>query len=168
MVLEKGGGDNSRVLWFLWCRVLWGSPPGLRATPWSRCPWPQRALDSLVAAPLFCGVRLSACRRLSSRRSSRLSRCACPAAGPPLPQCSQVFPTTLYHREPLLSEAAVLAGKCFLLYRRRGGLRNSPLPDFYIGAHAAIGHLALLTRDAARYRSYFPTAEILAPTRPPI
>ena len=76
------------------------------------------------------------------------------------------LPTTLYQREPLPWEAGFLAGKCFLLYRRRGGLRNSPLPDFYIGAHAAIGHLALLTRDAARYRSYFPTLEILAPTRP--
>ena len=72
--------------------------------------------------------------------------------------------TALYQREPLPWEAGFLAGKCFLLYRRRGGLRNSPLPDFYIGAHAAIGHLALLTRDAARYRSYFPKIEILAPT----
>jgi predicted nucleic acid-binding protein len=69
----------------------------------------------------------------------------------------------LYQREPLPWEAGFLAGKCFLLYRRRGGLRNSPLPDFYIGAHAAVEQLALLTRDAARYRSYFPTIEILAP-----
>ena len=66
-------------------------------------------------------------------------------------------------RESLPWEAGFLAGKCFLLYRRRGGLRNSPLPDFYIGAHAAVGHLALLTRDVARYRSYFPGIEILAP-----
>lgn len=50
-------------------------------------------------------------------------------------------------------------------YRRRGGSRTSPLPDFYIGAHAAIGRLALLTRDAARYRSYYPKVEILAPTK---
>ena len=76
-----------------------------------------------------------------------------------------VLPATLYRREPLPWEAGFLAGKCFLLYRRRGGLRNSPLPDFYIGAHAAIGHLALLTRDAARYRSYFPTVELLTPTK---
>jgi len=76
------------------------------------------------------------------------------------------LPTTLYQREPLPWEAGFLAGKCFLLYRRRGGLRSSPLPDFYIGAHAAVGHLALLTRDAARFRSYFPTMEILAPTKP--
>ncbi len=75
------------------------------------------------------------------------------------------LPATLYHREPLPWEAGFLAGKCFLTYRRRGGLRNSPLPDFYIGAHAAVGRLALLTRDAARYRSYFPKLEILAPSR---
>ena len=60
-----------------------------------------------------------------------------------------VFPTALYQREPLPWEAGFLAGKSFLLYRRRGGSRTAPLPDFYIGAHAAIGGLALLTRDAA-------------------
>ena len=76
-----------------------------------------------------------------------------------------VLPATLYQREPLPWEAGFLAGKSFLLYRRRGGLRTSPLPDFYIGAHAAIGRLALLTRDAARYRSYFPKVEILAPAK---
>jgi hypothetical protein len=69
----------------------------------------------------------------------------------------------LYRREPLPWEAGFLAGKCFLRYRRRGGARTSPLPGFYIGAHAAIGNLALLTRDAARYHSYFPKLEILAP-----
>lgn len=73
------------------------------------------------------------------------------------------LPATLYQREPLPWEAAFLAGKCLLLYRRRGGVRSCPLPDFYIGAHAAIGQLALLTRDAARYRGYFPKVEILAP-----
>ena len=71
--------------------------------------------------------------------------------------------STLYHRAPLPWEAGFLAGKCFLQYRRRGGARTSPLPDFYIGAHAAIENLALLTRDAARYHSYFPKLEILAP-----
>jgi len=74
------------------------------------------------------------------------------------------LPAALYRREPLPWEAGFLAGKCFLLYRRRGGARTSPLPDFYIGAHAAIGQLALLTRDTARYRSYFPKTVILAPT----
>lgn len=75
------------------------------------------------------------------------------------------LPATLYQREPLPWDAGFLAGKCFLRYRRRGGSRTSPLPDFYIGAHAAIGQLALLTRDAARYGSYFPTVEILAPAK---
>jgi predicted nucleic acid-binding protein len=55
-------------------------------------------------------------------------------------------------REDLPWEAAFLAGKCFIEYRRRGGIRRSPLPDFYIGAHAAVTGRALLTRDASRYR----------------
>ncbi len=75
----------------------------------------------------------------------------------------EALPAGLYRRESLPWEAAFLAGKCFLLYRRRGGLRRSPLPDFYIGAHAAVRGLALLTRDAGRYRGYFPKLEILAP-----
>lgn len=60
-------------------------------------------------------------------------------------------------------EATFLAGKCFLKYRRAGGLRRSPLPDFFIGAHAAVARMSLLTRDAARYRSYFPTLNLICP-----
>jgi predicted nucleic acid-binding protein len=63
----------------------------------------------------------------------------------------------------MLAEAAFLAGKAFLRYRRRGGARRSPLPDFFIGAHAAVADLTLLTRDARRYRSYFPKLRIIAP-----
>jgi predicted nucleic acid-binding protein len=74
-----------------------------------------------------------------------------------------VLPVDLYYREPLPYEAAFLAGKCFVIYRRRGGMRTSPLPDFYIGAHAAVRGYRLLTRDAARYRTYFPTVELIAP-----
>jgi predicted nucleic acid-binding protein len=66
-------------------------------------------------------------------------------------------------RHPLPWEAAFLAGKCFLEYRRRGGSRRSPLPDFYIGAHAAVAGLPLLTRDARRYRTYFSGLQILSP-----
>ena len=76
------------------------------------------------------------------------------------------IPAALYRREALPWEAGFLAGKCFVRYRRRGGPRHFPLPDFYIGAHAAIGRLALLTRDAARYRNYFPGVEIIAPPIP--
>jgi len=69
----------------------------------------------------------------------------------------------LFERLDLPWEAAFLAGKCFVDYRRRGGRRESPLPDFYIGAHAAISGLSLLTRDATRYRTYFPTLHLIAP-----
>ncbi|OAI44299.1 DNA-binding protein [bacterium SCGC AG-212-C10] len=60
-------------------------------------------------------------------------------------------------------EAAFLAGRAFVGYRRRGGERRSPLPDFYIGAHASVAGLSLLTRDAACYRTYFPEIELIAP-----
>ena len=73
------------------------------------------------------------------------------------------LPPDSYSRDPLPWEAGFLAGRCFVIYRRRGGLRNTPLPDFYIGAHASIERLALLTRDIARYRTYFPTIEVLGP-----
>jgi predicted nucleic acid-binding protein len=73
------------------------------------------------------------------------------------------MPADLYHREPLPYDATFLAGKCFVAYRRRGGARRMPLPDFYIGAHAAVRGYRLLTRDAARYRTYFPTVELIAP-----
>lgn len=66
-------------------------------------------------------------------------------------------------REDLPWEAAFLAGKCFVEYRRRGGRRRSPLPDFYIGAHAAVTRRALLTRDANRYRTLLPTLALITP-----
>ena len=69
----------------------------------------------------------------------------------------------VFERRPLPWEAAFLAGKCFLRYRRQGGTRRSPLPDFFIGAHAAVEGLTLLTRDATRYRTYFPSLSLLAP-----
>ena len=73
------------------------------------------------------------------------------------------LPGSLIQRASLPWEAAFLAGKCFVRYRRGGGSRRSPLPDFYIGAHAAVRGWTLLTRDATRYRSYFPTLRVVAP-----
>ena len=73
------------------------------------------------------------------------------------------MPTDVFRRDSLPYEAALLAGKCFRAYRRRGGTRTSPLPDFYIGAHAAVCGYRLLTRAAARYQSYFPSVELIAP-----
>ncbi|HEX8724220.1 MAG TPA: type II toxin-antitoxin system VapC family toxin [Gemmatimonadaceae bacterium] len=73
------------------------------------------------------------------------------------------LPPEFFRRDDLPWEAGFLAGKCFRRYRRAGGPRRSPLPDFYVGAHAAIRGHALLTRDATRYRTYFPTLELIAP-----
>ena len=70
---------------------------------------------------------------------------------------------TEFLRLPLPYEASFLAAKCFLQYRRRGGQRSAPLPDFYIGAHAATESMALLTRDVSRYRTYFPTVQLIVP-----
>ncbi len=66
-------------------------------------------------------------------------------------------------REPIPYEAAFAAGRAFADYRTRGGTRRSPLPDFFIGAHAAVRGYTLLTRDAVRYRSYFPRLALIAP-----
>jgi predicted nucleic acid-binding protein len=73
------------------------------------------------------------------------------------------LPIDYFQRERTPWPAAFLAGKAFLAYRQRGGHRLSPLPDFFIGAHAAVVGLRLLTRDATRYRTYFPTVELIAP-----
>lgn len=61
--------------------------------------------------------------------------------------------------------ALFLAGKAYRLYRERRGIKTSVLPDFFIGAHAAVAAIPLLTRDTTRYRSYFPTVELIAPSR---
>jgi predicted nucleic acid-binding protein len=73
------------------------------------------------------------------------------------------LPQENFVRENLPWAAAFLAGKVYVDYRRRGGHRRSPLPDFFIGAHAAVAGLRLLTRDSARYRTYFPGLDLVAP-----
>ena len=75
----------------------------------------------------------------------------------------RALPADYYIREPLPWDAAFLAGRAYVAYRRRGGVRRSPLPDFYIGAHAAVAGHTLLTRDPGRYRAYFPKLRIIAP-----
>ncbi len=60
-------------------------------------------------------------------------------------------------------EALFLAGKTYLEYRKRKGTKLSPLPDFFIGAHAAVNKLELMTRDTSRYKSYFPTVKLISP-----
>ena len=75
----------------------------------------------------------------------------------------EAVPSADFEREALPFEAGFVAGKAFLAYRQRGGERRSPLADFYIGAHAAVRGYRLLTRDAPRYRTYFPTVVLVAP-----
>ena len=64
---------------------------------------------------------------------------------------------------PIPHEALFLAGKAFLKYRKQAGKKASPLPDFYIGAQAAVLELPILTRDISRYNAYFPTVELVSP-----
>jgi predicted nucleic acid-binding protein len=78
-------------------------------------------------------------------------------------QCDEALGSRWVERIPIPWPASFLAGKAFVEYRRRGGAKRSPLPDFFIGAHAAVDGLRLLTRDPSRYRTYFPTVDVIAP-----
>lgn len=78
-------------------------------------------------------------------------------------ELDDALPPVDFERVDLPWEAAFLAGKAFLRYRRAKGARHSPLPDFFIGAHAAVAGLPLLTRDARRYRTYYPSVELICP-----
>ena len=69
----------------------------------------------------------------------------------------------IFDRLPLPYEAGYRAAKAFVEYRGRGGAKISPLPDFYIGAHAELAGLVLVTRDPARYRTYFPSLDLISP-----
>jgi predicted nucleic acid-binding protein len=73
------------------------------------------------------------------------------------------LPAEYFTREPLPWPAAFLAAQAFLSYRRRGGSRPTPLPDFFIGAHAAVAGYTLLTRDRRRYKTYFPKLTLIEP-----
>lgn len=70
---------------------------------------------------------------------------------------------TIFNRLRLPFEAGYRAGQAFMAYRERGGTRRSPLPDFYIGAHAEFSGLTLVTRDSTRYRTYFPKLNLISP-----
>lgn len=75
----------------------------------------------------------------------------------------EALPPSHFRRFPLPWDAGFLAGKAFMSYRKSKGAKRSPLPDFYIGAHASIEGMTLVTRDAARYRTYFPKLKLVAP-----
>jgi len=73
------------------------------------------------------------------------------------------LPEAVFIKKALSWEAAFLAGKVFLRYRRKGGTKRSPLPDFYIGAQAVLSGFSLLTRDPRRYKTYFPSLTLISP-----
>jgi len=75
----------------------------------------------------------------------------------------ETLPPSYFRRDALPWEAGFLAGKCFAAYCKRGGQRRAPMPDFYIGAHAAVSGMTLLTRDVARYKTYFPRVRLISP-----
>jgi predicted nucleic acid-binding protein len=77
-------------------------------------------------------------------------------------ELDDLLPASDYEREPLPHTAGFAAGKAFVQYRRSGGDKRSPMPDFYIGAHAAVAGYRLLTRDVARYRTYFPAVALFS------
>lgn len=114
--------------------------------------WLAWSLDALATAaeagPLFINPVIYA------EVSTRFSR---------IEDLEDALPRNDFLRDPLPWEAAFLAGKAFLKYRRKSGQHSSTLPDFFIGAHAAVTGLTLLTRDAKRYRTYFPSVRLVAP-----
>lgn len=73
------------------------------------------------------------------------------------------LPEADFIREAIPFDAAFLAGKAFVDYRRRGGTKHAPLADFFIGAHAAVAGYQVMTRDPARYRTYFPKLKLISP-----
>ena len=82
-------------------------------------------------------------------------------------QADQALSAAIYRRENLPWEAAFNASRAYLAYRTGGGAKRSPLPDFYIGAHADLRRYNLLTRDPARYRQSFPSLRIISPDTHP-
>lgn len=112
-------------------------------------PWSQAALaDALMAGTVAINQLVYAEVSIAYQQAAELDA---------------VLTRLRIQRIDLPWEAAHLAGQAFLKYRRQGGTRTSPLPDFYIGAHAQTAGLPLLTRDAKRYRTYFPKASLITP-----
>ena len=115
-------------------------------------PWSERAIrDSLVSGVVGINPIIYAETSLAFTNSKELDR---------------HLNALMVVRFQLPYEAGFLAGRAFLRYRRAGGARSAPLPDFYIGAHARTQGLTLLTRDIGRYQSYFPAVNLVTPQDP--
>jgi predicted nucleic acid-binding protein len=113
------------------------------------CAWSQSALaDALLEGPVAINPLIYAEVSVAFKQAVQLDA---------------VLSRLRIQRADLPWEAAHLAGQAFVKYRKRGGIKSSPLPDFYIGAHAQTAAVPLLTRDAARYRTYFPQISLITP-----
>jgi predicted nucleic acid-binding protein len=120
---------------------------------------PGRVSPASRGSVLLASHRVASCSRC--RRRSELVALRVEDAARRAPR-ARTGAETWPWREISISRT-FLAGKAFLAYRRRGGAKRSPIPDFYVGAHAVVGRMQLLTRDAARYRTYFPGLKLVAP-----
>jgi predicted nucleic acid-binding protein len=127
-------------------------------------------IDILDADPTWSewsGERVRQARRAGNAIINPLIYAEVAGAYSAQSEADRALSPAVYRREPLPWDAAFNAGRIFRTYRGQGGLKRSPLPDFYIGAHAEMRGYALLTRDPRRYRKYFPTLKIIAPDTHP-
>lgn len=123
-------------------------------------------LDVLTEDPRWCdwsAAQLDACATSAELCINPLIYAEVSVGFERIEELDDALPPASFTRLELPWEAGFLAGKAFLQYRRAKGARSSPLPDFYIGAHAAIEGMTLLTRDTKRYRTYYPKLELICP-----
>lgn len=124
-------------------------------------------LDDDVEWEAWSEQQLKAARQLGNLVINPLIYAEVCAGYPTQRRADQALSSTVYRRENLPWEAAFSASRAFLAYRKGGGTKRSPLPDFYIGAHADLKGYVLLTRDPERYRRLFPSLRIIAPDTHP-
>ena len=124
-------------------------------------------LDIATADPIWLAWSESQFRTAAAQGPILINPIIYAELAPAIPSAADLdrwLDPAVFQRLPLPYAAGWLAAQAFLKYRRSGGAKTSPLPDFYIGAHAEIEKWTLVTRDAARYRAYFPTVPLIAPT----
>lgn len=127
-------------------------------------------LDAILGSSpwkAWSSERLEACARQARLVINPMIFAEVSVSFPLIEDAEAAMSVNYLEREPISYDAAFLAGKAYLAYRRRGGEKRSPLPDFFIGAHAAVAGYSLLTRDASRYRTYFPRLAVIAPDTHP-
>jgi predicted nucleic acid-binding protein len=124
-------------------------------------------LDILTADPVWLSWSSPALQQARAASVVLVNPMICAEIAPAFDfdwaRLDQWLQSGLLQREPLPFEASVIAAAAHASYRNKGGSRDTPLPDFYIGAHAESGGHSLLTRDAMRYRTYFPKVRLITP-----